>query len=904
MFKYLALAAALVGSLPASLAAQDQPRNPTTACGIPLQPPASLPPTNSGPVVWQIAPCFESQGNVTLVDPQTYLFYMQIQQKRSRPSEGVWVSYDESVEQIMREDFTRLYNTNFLDNISIETLDYTFSNGVVGKILLYNMEERQRVKIVSYEHSKKFDDTKIDEKLKELGSEIRLDTFIDAALLKKASGIIRDMMREKGFQFAEVRPQVEELPGGPKLVRLTFHMDDGPKVQIKRIDYLGNRALSDRSLKRAMKQNKERWFLSWITGRGTYQENLFEEDAERMLEKYRENGFIFAQVGAPELRYLNDSGDGDTRWVELRVPIIEGERYRVGNFTFAGNTVVKEDVLRPLFALKTGDWYSQSKIRKGFQKAQELYGSGGYYEFTGYPEPVAREEGGDAPANGEEAVSAPAPASQARRATQPIVDVTMRLQEGKQYFVNRITFVGNTTTRDNVIRRELRLYENDVFNTMALQNSIRRINQLGYFKALEGPGKDVLVDKTPNQDNKLDVALKVEEQNRNQLTFGAGVSQFEGFFGQLSFQTANFLGRGESLTVSLQGGQRAQNYTVSFTEPFLFDRNITAGANLFKQEYRYVSQFTQKSAGGSLTFGFPIGRGFTRMFTNYSYERVRVTELSEAFQDDALLRRNPFLRDSLLIGVGGQRVISKITPSLIHNTVDQPIFPTTGKRLSLSADLAGLGGNTNFYKPMLEGVYIWRQNTRMSLASRGQLEFIRAFRGNQPLPIFEKLFLGGEYSVRGFDIRSIGPQDPETGLVLGGDKSLLFNVEQNINIAGPVRLILFFDAGQVRGSGEKFGFMEEVREIDTAAIVNPLLYDPNATVGLTDPNGPGLPMRLARRSAFKTSTGAEIRFFMPVLNVPFRLIFAYNPHRDGVREQTTLQPQKAFQFRFAVGTTF
>ena len=907
MFKYLALAAALVGSLPASLAAQDQPRNPTTACGIPLQPPASLPPANSGPVVWQIAPCFESQGNVTLVDPQTYLFYMQIQQKRSRPSEGVWVSFDESVEQIMREDFTRLYNTNFLDNISIETLDYTFSNGVVGKILLYNMEERQRVKIVTYEHSKKHDDTKIDEKLKELGAEIRLDTFIDAALLKKASGIIRDMMREKGFQFAEVKPQVEELPGGPKLVRLTFHMDDGPKVQIKRIDYLGNRALSDRSLKRAMKQNKERWFLSWITGRGTFQENLFEEDAERMLEKYRENGFIFAQIGAPELKYLDDSNDGETRWVELRVPIIEGERYRVGNFTFAGNTVVKEELLRPLFALKTGDWYSQSKIRKGFQKAQELYGSGGYYEFTGYPEPVAREEqpAGEAPAGGEAAAPPTTPpASAPRRSSPPIVDVTMRLQEGKQYFVNRITFVGNTTTRDNVIRRELRLYENDVFNTMALQNSIRRINQLGYFKALEGPGKDVLVEKTPGQDNKMDVALKVEEQNRNQLTFGAGVSQFEGFFGQLSFQTANFLGRGESLTVSLQGGQRAQNYTLSFTEPFLFDRNITAGANLFKQEYRYVSQFTQKSTGGALTFGFPLGRGFTRMFTNYSYEQVRVTELSEAFQDDALLRRNPFLRDSLLIGVGGQRVISKVTPSIIHNTVDQPIFPTTGKRLSFSADLAGLGGNTNFYKPMLEGIYIWRQNTRMSLASRGQLEFIRAFRGTEPLPIFEKLFLGGEYSVRGFDIRSIGPQDPETGLVLGGDKSLLFNVEQNINIAGPVRLILFFDAGQVRDAGQKFGFMEEVREIDTAAIVNPLLFDPNATVGLTDPSGPGLPMRLVRRSAFKTSTGAEIRFFMPVLNVPFRLIFAYNPHRDGVREQTTLQPQKAFQFRFAVGTTF
>jgi outer membrane protein insertion porin family len=437
-----------------------------------------------------------------------------------------------------------------------------------------------------------------------------------------------------------------------------------------------------------------------------------------------------------------------------------------------------------------------------------------------------------------------------------------------------------------------------------MQNSIRRINQLGYFKPLQGPGKDVMVDKTPGADNKLDVTMKVEEQNRNQLTFGAGVSQFEGFFGQLSFQTANFLGRGESLTVSLQGGSRAQNFTVSFTEPFLFDRNITAGVSLFKQQYRYISQFTQDTTGGALTFGYPLGRGFTRMFTNYSYERVRVTELSQAYQDAALLRRNPFLYDSLLIGQNGERVISKVTPSIIHNTVDQPIFPTSGKRLSASIDLAGLGGNTRFYKPQMEGIYIWKQNNRFSMAMRGQLEFINPIGRTLELPIFEKLFLGGEYSVRGFDIRSIGPTDPYSGLVLGGNKSLLFNVEQNFNIAGPVRLIFFFDAGQVRRQGEGFGWTQQVIQVDTGAIVNPLLFDPFSTLRLTDPNAPPVPTTLVDQKAFKTSTGAEVRFFMPVLNVPFRLIFAYNPSREGVMDQSSLRPQDAFQFRFAVGTTF
>jgi outer membrane protein assembly factor BamA len=284
---------------------------------------------------------------------------------------------------------------------------------------------------------------------------------------------------------------------------------------------------------------------------------------------------------------------------------------------------------------------------------------------------------------------------------------------------------------------------------------------------------------------------------------------------------------------------------------------------------------------------------------------VRVTDVNLAFKEPSLLQRNPFLSDSLLLGAGGERVISKVTPNLVYNSVDQPIFPTTGKRFTLSTDLAGIGGNTNFYKPLAEAVWILKQNNRMSIAFRGQAEYIHTFQGSKDLPIFEKLFLGGEYSVRGFDIRSIGPSDPISGLVLGGNKSLLFNLEQSFHIAGPVRLILFYDAGQVRDVGQSLGWREDVNEIIRPS--GPLLTDP-AVLGLTltDPAVAAAPLQtrlLGRRSAFKTSTGVEIRFFMPVLNVPFRLIFAENPQRGGVLDNS-LQPQKAFQFRFAVGTTF
>jgi len=338
--------------------------------------------------------------------------------------------------------------------------------------------------------------------------------------------------------------------------------------------------------------------------------------------------------------------------------------------------------------------------------------------------------------------------------------------------------------------------------------------------------------------------------------------------------------------------------TLAFTEPFLFDRNMTGSINLYRADVRYINQFTQRSSGGVIGLGYPLG-GFTRLFTNYSYERVRVTEINTAYTDPQVLARNPFLRDSLLIGANGERIISKITPSLVHNTVDQPIFPNQGVRYTAAIDLAGLGGNTSFYKPSLEGIWYWRQKGRLSLGLRALTEYIHSYANSRDLPIFQKIFLGGEYSVRGFDIRSIGPQDANTGLILGGNKSLLFNVEQNINIMSQLRVILFYDAGQVRDVGQSFAFKETLKQRIVPDL--PLLYDPNVDPRVLGPKD--ALFSESSVSAFKTSTGVEVRLFMPVINVPFRLIFAYNPQRAGVLANT-LQPQKAFQFRFAVGTTF
>jgi outer membrane protein insertion porin family len=823
---------------------------------------AKQPPAGSPPIVLAIAPCFEKQGGVSVVEANTYLYYIQTQP--SRPSQDSWKPYDDKVEQTIRDDFRRLWNTNFLDDLSIDVRDYAFANGTVGKIVVYNMEERQRVKIVDYVGSKQVESTKIDEKLREENINVRLDSFIDPGVVRRVKGVVQGMLSEKGFLDSEITPEIKPIGGQQKMVHLTFNIKEGPKYKIRHIEFVGNKAVGDGTLRRRMKEIKEQWMFSFITGRGTYKQTKYEEDAEKVQAYYRDKGYITTQVGNPEVKTLETTKDNETRFIELRIPVIEGPRYKVGKFDFSENKVVKSEALRSLFKVKEGDYYSEKIVRKGLEKAREVYGGGGYWEFTGYPM-FKRLDEADPNATAEEAAAA---------AKKPaIVDVTMHMQEGEQYFVNRITFVGNHTTRDNVIRREMRLVENGIFNTEALKFSVKRLNQLGYFKQLEGE-KAIKVEKTTGQKNLVDVTLSLEEQNRNQLQFGAGYSQFEGTFLQFSFSTSNFMGRGETLSTSVLTGARYNNYQVSFTEPFMFDRAISTGATVFRQNIKYIGQFTQQSNGGTLSLGVPIS-GFSRMFFQYTLQSTRIKDLDPLFIDQetgkvdlAVLGANPYLKDALLIddqgNLLGSRIISKITPSYVYNTVDNPIFPTSGRRLTASFDFAGLGGNTKFIKPSLEGIFYFQQTKRTSIGLRGQFEYIKGIMNTQTLPIYERLILGGEYSIRGYDIRSIGPiaQGLQYPLVIGGNKSLLFNAEYLIQVAGPVRLVLFYDTGQVRNDGEQF-----------------------------------------RSSAFVSSTGAEVRFFMPVLNVPFRLIFAKNINYDGIYTNN-YEPEKKFRFRFAVGSTF
>jgi outer membrane protein insertion porin family len=796
-------------------------------CGLPVPSPAKAPPAEQIPVVVALMLCFDKQGGSSAIEAETFLYY--IQSKPSEPSRDRWVKYDEATQNLLLADFRRLWSTNFLDDLSIEAVDYTFSTGATGKIVVFHLEERPRIKLVDYESTEKVSRTDIGDRLKKKSIELRLDSFVDQSAIKRAATAIRDLYGERGFQYAEVFPVLQPIGGNAKLASVTFKIKPGPRIGIRDVEFLGNAAFSDQALTGVIKSNKAHGLLSLVTHRGHFDESKFADDAQRIVDHYRDHGFVEAGVGPPTLRVLDDSADGQTRWVQLRVEVDEGRRYTLGQFAIEGNSVLREEALRAVFPIKTGDTYSQEKLRKGLERARDLYGAGGYYEFTAYPDLTPREEKGAA-----------------------VVDVALKITEGKQYFVHRLAFTGNSLTRDEVIRREMGLVEGGVFNTEALKYSLRRINQLGYFKPLDEQA--IAVDRVPNLDNQVDVRLKVEEQNRNQLTFGAGTSQYEGLFVNFSYTTANFLGRSESVTASVQTGTRLRNYQLSFSEPFFLGQAMTAGGSVYSRKVDYAIasttvDYSEVRSGFNLTTGRPLRR-FTRLYATYGYEivdTVMTADLRKALSSGTAA--------NALLAVDGRYVESSITPTFVFDTVDNPFMPRSGKRLTLSYQYAGgvLGGDTRFIKPEVTVIYYHPVSRRTAVGVRATAGRIWNY-GSGDLPYYQRYFLGGENQIRGVDIRTVGPLN-DKNVVTGGTKFVVFNAEYYLDLLPQVRLLAFHDAGQAFDDTQPFTLRQ-----------------------------------------LRTSSGVELRVVMPVLNVPFRLIYAWNIYRDA------FQPPRGF--RFAVGTTF
>ena len=745
-------------------------------------------------------------------------------------------------EEVIKADFRRLWDAGFLENMSVEENDTPSGN----KVLIFTVAERKRVQIVDFRGSKALTKTSIEDKLKEKEATLKLDTFYDPSKARRAEDVIREMLKEKGRLFGTVKHEAKTIGGSGEQV--TFTIDDGPRTKIKAITFENNNVFSDGRLRGEMKKLKQSgfWNLSWMSGKSTFNDEKWGEDQELLREHYLNAGYVTASIGEPRISYV-DGKSGlfkktPVKWMLIDIPVSEGDVYHVGKVNFEGMKLFKPEAVLPIFKLGDGEVYSEKKLKKGFEKLRDAYGAQGYFQYTGFTKRAPDRE-------------------------KKVVDLTLEIQEDKQYFVGKIKFAGNDSTRDKVIRREVYLTEGDVFNTELLKLSIRRINQLGYFKPIE---KAPELAPSELAEDKIDVTLRVEEQNRNQFTFGGGVSGLEGTFVNASFSTANFLGLGETFQISAQSGKRTKNYQVAITEPYFLDRPITAGFDVYKRKLEYqtyagqnIQGYVDDRVGISLTSGVPLSR-FTRLFLGYAYEIVKIEPVD--FEDTSIYDPTiTTIADPYYLQGTGKRRESRLTPSVVYNTVDNPWTPRAGWKVSGVLQVTGgpLGGTLDFFRPDLELIRYIPHLRRTALGLRAQVGYVRPFgdtsridpvTGQDGLPFYQRFYMGGENQIRGYNLRTVGPRDAD-GVAVGGNKYMLFNAEYYIDIAGPLRGLFFFDAGQSYLEGQSLDFTQ-----------------------------------------LRTSAGVELRFIMPVLNVPFRLIYAVNPNRDPFQPKST--------FKFAVGTTF
>lgn len=771
----------------------------------------------------------EIAGN-RFVQAETYLYYVS-----TKPGER----YDE---RRLREDFRRLLETGFLDDLSLEAKD-----GERGKIVVFRVTERKRVNAVEFRGSKALSKTAIENELVRASAWPRLDAFLDPAKVASIEALLRQMLEKKGRPFAKIEHEVEADPAGGRLV---FRIADGPEVKVRQIAFSGNHAFSASELRAQLKLIKQPGFLNlgWLGGKGSYEEEKWSGgganpvgDQRRLQDFYLRHGYVTARIGQPQATYVDErgstTGPGEKRWLRLVIPLEEGEQYRVGAVKIEGLSVFREEDIRPYFALVPGEVYDESKVRKGLLELRELYGKHGYFQFTGAPQR--------------------SPDANSKR-----VDLVLRLTEDKPYFVGKINFSGNEITRDRVIRRAVFLNEGEVFDASALRKSIRRIDQLGYFEPQQTPPE---LSLDPKHDDTLDIRFRFKERNGSRYTLGGGVSGTEGVFVNGAVTASNLLGYGETFQLAAQGGSLTRNFLLGYSEPNFTGRAMSAGFDVFSRRLTYRTDASQglqgyvdERSGVSLLSGLPVG-AWGRVAFSYSFQKIDISLRDVEGLEGAPIVKNVYIQDA------GRYYESTLGSALVRDTVDDLFWPRKGTRLSARLPLTGgpLGGTLDFVKPGLEAVAHVPHTSRSGASLRAEAAWVLAFgetaekdpaTGENQLPFYQRYFLGGENQIRGYDIRTVGPRDAN-GQAIGGDKFLLLNAEYYVELLKPLRLYAFFDAGQAFASGQSLSF-----------------------------------------SDLRFSTGVELRLLLPFLRVPMRLIFAANPNHD--------EGLPANAFKFAIGTTF
>ena len=814
-------------------------------------------------------------------------------------------------EEGLRRDFQALWNTQFFEDIRLEVQNSP--NRPNGKIVIFHVVERPTIRKIEYHGIKSITESDILDAFKNAKVGLAVESRFDPTKITKAKVVLEEMEAAHGHQFAMVKPTFERIPS-TNAIRLIFTVVEGPKVKVGLITFTGNHVFSDRKIIRAMKKTRPyevpMWLFTLDVMPRTFDRAKLDEDMEEGVRGiYQNDGYFKVLVKDPVLKTVDLHkpgvpgpipipliGQQRGKATNISIAIEEGAQYHMGRLVIRSadpdkGLSLKRDALENMFPLKKGDIFNLDKIRKAIENYTKVYGVYGYVDFTATPSMDIHDD-------------------------TKTVDLTFDFDEQKQYFVRRIEFSGNVGTRDKVIRRELLLNEGDIFNNHYWELSLLRLNQLNYFDAIKPENAEI---KRNQQQGTVDILLKLKEKGKQSISLTGGDSGISGAFLGLSYQTNNFLGLGETLTLSGQLGQFQRSVLFGFTEPYLFDRPISTGFTISSSRYVFnqsqqaslllgqkiqiapsiEQDYNQNTTGATVFASYPLRKfSFTRLGVTYGYSDTSIQSFSASstslFQ---VLQYQSLAGASALSGIKQ----SQISPTLTYNTVNNPMNPTTGKSLYYSFGLAGIGGNVRAITNVFQAKYFRPINRKRNTLA---FNFVGSFAmgyGGRVLPPFQRLYLGGETDLRGFDTRTVTPitfipvaslqtvnfvdptrldaagsptlrsvSMPMLGYQIsfpGGDTSGVFNAEYRIPIVGPASMSLFSDVG-------------------TVGAVRPSQLQLNST-GLSNLTAqfPGVPISnslgLDGGTNFKLrgSAGIEFVVHLPIINAPFRLYWSYNYDR-------------------------
>jgi outer membrane protein insertion porin family len=646
-------------------------------------------------------------------------------------------------------DLRAIYRMGFFKDVKIET-----ENGPKGKIVTFHVDEKPSIGNIAFRGNKKINSEDL---IKECG--VKQYSILNLSEIRQSVNRLKDYYRQKGYYNVEMKESLEDLPRNE--VGLIYEVTEGEKVYLRKIQFVGTTRFSDRELKKVM-ETSEKGIFSFITDSGVLDKKTLEFDLQKITTFYHNHGYIKARTGEPQVAYKEEDG------LIVTIEVIEGDPFTVRDVEVKGDFLKPPEELLRLTKIKKEKVFSREVVRQDVMALKDAYANEGYaYAEVG---PVIKED-----------------------ENTHQVDIAYTIKQGKKVRFERININGNTNTRDKVIRRELEVYEGELFSGEGLRLSTENLHRLGYFEDVD------VQTKQGNQEDSMILDLNVKERPTGSFSLGAGYGGYEGGFGVLQVSQNNLFGTGQKLTGAAKLGSKIQEIDLKFTEPWLFDKRLSFGVDLTKWQYEYP-EYSKDAYGGALRLGFPIRRidRYTGAQVKYTYENADITDVDP----NAPL---------VLQDIEGKTVSSSMLFSITRDSKDRAWNPTKGSVNSLSFEYAGgvLGGEAYFNRYEARSQWFFLLPWSTVFMGQGRIGYVEE-RSGGVLPDYQKYRLGGINSLRGYDYWSVGLTDPATGQTIGGTKMMVYNFEfrfpliKEQGVAG----ILFFDAGNVYGDSDSYSFSD------------------------------------------------------------------------------------------------